>query len=463
MKTHYSPIRNKRLALKVWKSAIIISLLLIPYSNFAQEKLLPILDNQITIVDAKLAKEAQLFAEYDKFIEAKLFRLSDTLFVIEVFYYKNDSIYKDRKLMNEAEKLEFQNNLYQAITIQSPEKMLDQSGRTALIAGSLLTSLAYYGYAIPMSLDVESSKSFIAMYMLSGAAGFFIPYTTTKNKTVSVAQASLSFYGQSRGIYHGMSVPMLFDENPDFKTVLGAGVVVSLFEGFMGNHLARSWNYTAGAASMMQMGGDMGTAFGFLFSDVLNFYNDGKTKAIFGTALASSYLGLWAGKRMGDTRQYTTGDAIVFRSTVILSSYIPLIFVNYTEPDKSKPFTIAALSGGAIGCFFAQRLVKNKEFSTGQGVLISLGELAGGLLGLGAAYLIAPDDDSDKLFMTGIGIGGIAGLAIMYRQFSGRASINNDSDLSFNFSINPFGIGQLINKKSFGNQYSELFILNCRF
>lgn len=438
-------------------------------TSYAQEKQIPImLDKEVQSIDSKTAEEYDFFPEYDNFIEARMFQLSDTTFVLEIMYSKDKVIYRDRKQMTVKEKHSFQQELLTKIRTSKTMPKFDQSGRPLLLTGSTIIGLGYYGWAVPTTFDINNERAYISTYMLTAASGFLIPSYLTKNRNVSRSQAMMTLYGQSRGILHGiMFYTMLAD--PDQPEVSGAGVLGSVIEGFAAYRLAEKWDYLPGSASVMQMGGDFGLIGGFLLSDVLDLYNAGNGRPVALTTFLCSGVGLWAGKRLADTRQYTVGDAIIYRSIVAGSAGLFASLVHLTEPEKSRAYTTSAFIGGIAGGFVSRQYLKNRNFSRGHGALVSLGGVAGGLLGLGTGYLLA--GENSKVVLLSSSAGFLIGESIMFNKYKNESA--GTDDLSLNFSINPLGFSQFINKnqaqrkfdfeRPYLNYRPEMFLLRFTF
>jgi hypothetical protein len=431
---------------------------------FAQERLVPIFEEQdIVSIDKNYARRMAFFTEYENFIEAKLFLSSDHRYALEIFYQKNDSLYKDRIEMSESEKEMYINTLKEQFTVNTKQDsatkekpqitLLNQKGRPA--------SLNFYGFAVPLMLGTENTKVNVGLYMITSGVAFYIPYRLTKDKDVSLGQASFTFYGQSRGIMHGFFLGELLSKRPvshEFidgsyvtnvnyrqeldrreQFLFGMGIATSIGEGIAGFNLARKWDYTGGSTSIFQMWGDVGTISGLLATQITGFWDKPEPDAIFGTTLLTSAAGMVVGKYFGDSRNYTLGDAIVYRSNLVLASLIPLTLVHYFEPDETEPYSAAVLAGLAIGSYTGWQQTKDKDFETSSAIFVALGEVAGGLLGAGVGYLIAPENSDGKVILTGASMGAFSGYALMYNQFSSKARhLSTKVDIDFN--INPIGL-----------------------
>ncbi len=473
---------------RVSVSVIVISLLVLPVQ--AQEKQVPFFPEQeIMSIDRSYAKKMSFFTEYEGFVEAHLFLTPENTYALEIFYKQNDSLFKDRQILTLQEKNMYLDQLvrqYAATldenagstqakgdSIPADIRVLNQGGRTAMLVMNTIAGLGYYGYALPLTFQVEDEKAFVGLYMLAAGASFYVPYRITQRKDVSLAQASLNFYGISRGVMHGMFLGELLSENPSFddyytydpyaqgdpyndpeyiqaqndyekaedrrmSTMFGMGMAGSIAGGIAGYKLADRWDYDGGSTSIFQMWGDVGTISGLLLSDVFDFYNNRELNAAFGAVMATSFLGMAGGKFAGDSRNYTLGDAIVYRSSILMGTLPLVTLVDYFNPEEATAYTVAGLAGIAAGGVLGWRATLDKDFDTNDGVFIALGELAGGLLGLGIGYLVAPDAESEVLLTTAT-LGALGGYGLMYKSLSNNA-IKLSSQVDLDLRLNPMGL-----------------------
>ena len=147
----------------------------------AQEVQIPVdEDGKIGYIDAKLENKLKLFSEYSNFREARLFQISDTLFVLEISYKLQGRFLKNRIYYSKEETKSFLQKVTERIIQKEPQVVLDQEGRTKLIASTMTLSMGYYGWAIPTALDVDDEKLAVALYMLTSGAGFYIPFSVTQ-------------------------------------------------------------------------------------------------------------------------------------------------------------------------------------------------------------------------------------------------------------------------------------------
>ena len=454
--------------LSPWFLTILCSIVFaMSYRTYSQEIQTP-LDSQgkIKIIDSNLEKKLGLFSGYSNFQEAQLFQIPDTTYALEIYYQPGDKIYKARLPMTMEEVQEFQKLVSQRMKDEVPRVTLDQDGRSKFIASMMGLSLGFYGWAVPVSLDVSDGKVALALYMLTSSAGFYLPFSATRDKPVTDASATLCLYGGTRGILHGIEFAFLFSDEPEEQGTIASGLVFSLAEAFAGYKLAGQNKYSAGTTEVIGVGGDFGVGFGFGTAHLVNFIEDENGRGIAGSVLLESGLGLLAGHWMASQQSYTRGDANVLGAAGLLGAYLPLAIVDMTANDQDKAYTAASMTGAIAGLSFGHHLVKGKDFSTGQGSLISLSQCAGGLLGLGLAYLIAPEDSDDSaLFLTSSSVGAATGFWLMYRALENDASIQKKK-LSVDIKLNPEGfLGLVLGKEKSIMQRLPypMFTVNCSF
>jgi hypothetical protein len=423
--------------------ALLIAVLpLVPLvSAHAQEVLVPIdAEGKVKYVDAKLEQRLGLFTEYENFREARLFQVSDTSFVLEISYQPEDRLLKARLPLSLGEAEELRRKVTERIAKEAPRITLDQEGRAKLLAGTLVLSMGYYGWALPVAMDVEDGKSFAAIYMLTSGAGFFVPLAVTRNMRVTDGAATLSLYGGTRGIVHGLfAYGLVASEGAGAREALASGMIGSLAEAIAFFRVADKSNMSAGTAEVICIGGDFGLGWGLGTAHLADFFDDDKERLVFSSILLGSGGGLLAGRFLADKQPYTRGDAYVLRGVGFLGAYIPLAVVDLADPEEDKAYSAAAMAGSLIGLGLGNRLVRGKDFTTGQGSLINLSEIAGGLVGLGVAYLASSDDDDNReLYLLSSALGAAGGFWLSYGMFASDARAYEKSS-SWNIRLAPEG------------------------
>ena len=419
-------------------------------SSKAQEAQVPIdEEGKLEYIDSELGQKLDLFPDYKNFLEARLFQISDTSFVLEISYQPEKTLLKARLPLTAGEAREFRRKVTERIKQEKPQVLLNQEGRTKLLTGSLALSMGYYGWAVPVIFEVEDGKSAVATYMLISGGGFFIPLMATKNIQVTDADATLCLYGGTRGIVHGMFTYGLFlGKESEGRGAIASGMAGSLVEGLAFFSIADKSNMTPGTAEVICIGGDFGLGLGFGTAHLADLYDEDNERSFFTSILMGSGAGLLYGKILSDHQPYTRGDAFVLRGAGFLGAYIPVAVVDLAHPEDEKAYTAVAMVGAVAGLSLGDYLVHGKDFTTGQGTLINLGELAGGLVGLGVAYLVSSKDDNSALYLTSSAVGSTAGFWLLYRSFSRSAQIDRKTS-SLDIQVAPEGVlAYVMSKKS---------------
>ena len=465
--------------------------LLAPAGLRAQEIQVPLDENgRIHLVTAELARRLGLFTDVSGFTEARLFQRPDSTFILEITSTRRGGLLqRERRPLSVSEAAEFRRDLASRVAARAPSAALDQGGRTKLLVGSTLLGLGYYGWATAMAFDPDNSQSAVAIYMVTAAGSFLAPFALTRNRTVPDAVATMALWGAMRGPVHGLLVSQLGDAQSD-KTKFAWSVAMGITEGVAGGLLAQSLKMTPGHAEVTGVGGDIGLGAGWGIADLAGFndryrlvtvaqppggtfsypVNDRTLQSA--AILATSGLGLVGGYWLGRTGDWTRGDAFVFRNVTAIGGVLGLAVgdiiqqprvvtetqpgggsYSYVDDGFSRTHSGAGLAGTAAGVMLGRALLKGRNFSTGQGTLLTLGPLAGGLLGVGIAYLATPErqyvadpsipyrdpNDHSELYLTMGALGAAAGFAAMYPAMARQARATEFGS-NWQFSLNLLAI-----------------------
>lgn len=378
-------------------------------------------EGKVEYIDAELEAKLGLFSEYENFQEARLFQVSDTTFALEISYQPQDKLFRVRLPLSSEETVNFRRKVTERISERAPQAILNQEGRTKLLIGSLALSLGYYGWAVPVTLEVDDGKTAVALYMLTSGAGFFLPLSATSTINVTDAVATLSLYGATRGIVHGIMLnSFLSGESATARGAIGFGLLMSLSEAVLGFSVADKSAMSTGTAEAIGIvGGDFGLGLGIGFAGLMDFFEGDQPRPIAASLLLGSGMGMFGGALLANAQPYTRGDAYVVRATGFLGAYTPIAILDIAGVEEGKVYLATSMLGAVGGIGLGHILTKDKDFTTGQGTLITLGELAGGLVGLGFAYLISPSKSpASEVFTMSTSLGAIAGFWITYRSFA---------------------------------------------
>ncbi|PLX24545.1 MAG: hypothetical protein C0599_01940 [Salinivirgaceae bacterium] len=426
------------------KRLLLLSLLLIIFTTkyWAQVEVQvsPDAEGKLEYITSDQEKRLNLFSEYKNFIEARCFQLTDTSFAIEISYKENGVVKRAKKYYNSEAFMAFRNNVTSLISQNAPETILNQEGRSRLLTVSTAVGLTYYGWALPTAMNVEDGKLFLGMYMLSAGTSFFLPYAITRKQAVSPSQADLFIYGQTRGILHGnlINLAIMEESDPTFGSFMGMSF--SIAEGVIGYHWARKEKMTRGDALTIGLWGDFGMGIFAGTSYTLGFLETNGVRRLSATTLLGAATGITFGNYMRKKYTYTAGDVYMQRSLGFLGAYVPVAISLIGEVEDAKVVTGVAALGSIGGLTLGHYIAQNNDYTAGQGRLIALGQTAGGLVGLGAGYLISSENDNAyKVWLGGSVLGSVGGFILMNKLFANRKVKSNEKKHAFNFSLNPQG------------------------
>lgn len=449
------------------KTSIVLPLLSLMFAvtsvTKAQEVQVPLdRGGKIEIIDADLEKKLGLFSTYPNFRAARLYQISDTSYVLEITYQSAERTMKTRLPYAPSEVVALREKVSRRITEEAPEAMLNQEGRAWMIVGSAALSLGYYGWAVPIALKVDDGRIVVALYMLTSGAGFFVPLALTSSIDVTDAHAILYVYGGTRGILHGIFLNYLIaGRDATARGAITWGMLGSIGESIAGFSFASK--IPSGTASTIGVCGDIGLGLALGTSELLDFYDSGQERALAATILLGAGMGLVGGNLLAKDQPYTRGDAYVLEGASLLGAYIPLAVLDLFDVKGGKTYAAASMAGAGAGLYLAHgSLLRGKDFTTGQGILIQLGTLGGGLIGAGIAYLLSSNRGNGTLLLTSSAIGALGGFAITYGLFSRQAQTRETSS-SWRLNLIPTGLLASKFKKDPSGSFSRLPFLNLEY
>jgi hypothetical protein len=414
-------------------------LCLLAASVRAQETLVPFDSaGRVERLDRSLEAKLNLFPEFPHFVEAALFKLPDSSYVLEIMYDDSAGRLRTRRALTPDEASDLRWRVMQAITERAPAAGLDQSGRKRFIAGNLAIGLGYHGWAIPYATQVGSSSAAGGLYLLTAAAFYFIPFLATEHTSVSRGTASLGLYGASRGIGHGIMLGLVAGAEHNGPMLVGAGVLASIAEEVAAVNIARHTNLSDGDAVAIGVLGDFGAGIGVGMADVSGAFDSDHAAAVGGWVLAGSAAGLATGGILARNTDYTRGDAYVVRAAGALGTIAALTFTTYADPNDDRVYSATAMAGAVGGLALGHVLIRDHDFSSDQGALITLGEVAGGLFGIGMVTLAAGGHEAESsTYWTGTMLGAAGGFTFSYLLLESDASLKPKHATEMRMDIAP--------------------------
>ena len=384
------------------------------------------LDSSGTVMSLTPAmrERAGLFPDVEKYISARMFRTGDSLYVLEIVFQQGGSEARERIRMNSAAAANFRRDLSGRLAAAPSPAGMDQEGRTGLIVRQTAMGLGFYGWAVPAFLNMEGGREVVATYMLVGAASFALPYQLTRERPVSLAQSTLNFYGATRGILYGTFVKFMLAPHTDSQeATVGPMLAGSLAGSLAGFQIAGQKKWDIGRAELTGVMGDFGIGLGVGLDHLTGMWDDGDLDEPEAHAmmLGASAAGLAAGSWLARREHYTRGDAYVLRMSGALGVQLMLPVAGAVSDKKAKAYTTGAIVGGLLGVGIGNRMLREQDFTFGEGALISCGHLAGGLLAGGLTYLFDTGENFDELaYLSTTALGSLAGHALLYHALAGK-------------------------------------------
>ncbi|MCE7935002.1 MAG: hypothetical protein DYG96_10465 [Chlorobi bacterium CHB2] len=256
------------------------------------------------------------------------------------------------------------------------------------------------------------------------------------------------------------------------ETALGWSIPFSIAEGVAGYMISDGYQLSEGDVAMITNGGVLGLGVGIGMTHLAGFVDIGDEHAAGLLILGGSAGGLLLGNAMANAQTYTTGDASVVASTALLGGFTPLFFAELIDPDQNdtdgKLHIGGVMLGATAGMLLGGELVREKDFTPSQATSIGLGEIAGGLLGAGLAYLVVPESSSDDLavYLGAGSIGAIGGFAIAYNRMAkeARTTTAEEHGFLYDFDISPSGLAALMSGSDIPeNAVVPLVGFSCRW
>ncbi len=397
----------------------------------------------VWILTADLNRQHQLLPDLPTLVEARLFVVADTSYYLDAILDEGGSRLRRRidLTVDAARDLRLRSSAVLGQAVAAYDTELDQSGRTALLWGSTIWSLLYYGTATGVALDVSEPAVPI---LLAGGLGYLVPALLTNNAPVTEGAASLALGGMFQGTIHGWALAALvagedlFDaETP--RLGFGLSVLTGIGETIAGYAVATSSNMSEGRAGVINTTAFYGLVCGGLTSaaifDQVEPSSDVAARVVGGLALAGAAGGVIAGNAVADGQHYSSGDASMYGITGFFGATLPWVVLATVQPDDLSATLVSSLSIATTigGLWIGDQLVRGKDYRTTDGTISVLSLLGGGLIGLGIAELV----DSDRAYSALTYAGAVGGFAISLAMAKPAAETKSMSALEVN--VNPLG------------------------
>jgi hypothetical protein len=394
----------------------------------AQERQVPFDSaGRVMVIDARMAEAAQLFTHVRGFREARLYQHMDGAYTLEVRYVEDGQELIVRDFLSEGDHRSLQERV-ESYLVTQPRIGLDQSGRPYLLRRTAGMAYLVWGPSMVGALDIEDGGTATAIALLTGSAGFVVPYLMTRDQPVPMPAARLAFSGSTLGYAHGLALSAaVAGEHISAQGAFATALVFSLGEAYAGYRYGLNPNVTEGTARLMTTGGWFGLGIGSMvgmltFRDIDNLDqvedSDRELRTMAALGLAGSVAGVYAGNRFAQGNDYTLGDASVLATAGGLGAYTGITAAVLAEPSFKGGVGLV-LVGTSAGLATGYALTKTTNFTASQANYIDLATGAGFLLGAGISQLVSPTDE--KTFFAATTIGSAAGFSIMYFSYRSEA------------------------------------------
>lgn len=444
---------------------------------YSQEEQIPIdSTRKIEIIDEELEQKLNLFPEYPDFKEARLYQKDQSNYILEITYKKDGKIVRAKREMNSTELEKFRLNLQSLVVEKAPSVGLDQSGRASFLTGTTLLSLGYYGWSVPYMLDIDNGGVFTGLYMITAGAGFFLPYSLTKETSVTKGMANLSIGAGTLGLAHGLilwdmfglsesSVDQYGENDYNAKTLNLFMTVTSLSELLAGYFYAQNNNVSEGRANIIVSSSAIGGLFGLGAGTLIKEPEEWETWTMSFPALLGSAGGAVFGNYLANQQNFAPGDAAVMTQVGALGAMAGGTLLLFVEPEDYRVAVSTMMLATGLGLYAGHELIKGYDFTNNTANYISLGTFGGGLVGAGLAAILlnnTNDDTAFKLGATMVTAGAALGYGLTYSSLRKTAKTNKYSSVDLDFNINPTGFFT----GNFNKQYKTsipFMTLNCKF
>ena len=383
-----------------------------------------------------------IFDSPSSFNEARLFQTTDSTFVLEVLRMAGANLERERKQLTVADIKALRIRVRSAVPATG-EGVLDQRGRSALLWGSTLWSLFYYGSAASAVLgSTDNSELSLPTFLIAGGVGFLLPALLTNNESVTEGAASLALGGMFQGAMHGWLIGgLVAGGNLGPKTGFGLSILAGVSETVIGCVVGSKSGIKEGKASVINTTEFYSMVCGGLLGLTIldpSFTSNEGIRLSSGLALAGAAGGIILGTIIGSNQYFSPTDATVYSASGLLGLTLPYVVMVALLDGKIDSRLVSGLGivGTAGGLLLGNELVKGLHYRGEDGTIVLLGTLAGALIGLGLGVGVLSEDVrvGAVVAWTGIAGGFATGLLLAKPEMEGRPR----GELKFDF--NPLGL-----------------------
>ncbi len=246
--------------------------------------------------------------------------------------------------------------------IYLPGELYDRSGRDEIMIFAGYYGL-WAGIAVPVWANSDSPQAFAAGLLIGGPGALLLANALTKSHGITEGSATIISLGGNLGTWQGLGWAGL--GNGDGNEVVGIGLVSGLAGIATGVAMTHVVHFTEGHAAVTNSGLLWGAWFGFLFADLAGVENEGLLRA---SLIGSDALVLGAGVAARNVRMSKERMRVITLMGVVGTAFgfgVDLLFQIDSE---------AALAVAGVGSIAGLVVGANSTTGYDQGKVLSSGE-----------------------------------------------------------------------------------------
>jgi hypothetical protein len=218
----------------------------------------------------------------------------------------------------------------------------------------------------------------------------------------------LRLFGGYYGLWLGFALPLSLDA--DSPEPYGLGLITGGPAGyFLANHIAKTHRISEGTATMISLGGNLGTWQGLGWAGV----QDAGAQNVVGTGVVCGLAGIGAAALLTSRIDFDEGHAALTESAMSWGAWFGLVAAGMANDDDDAILRKTLIgSAGLVGV--TGIMARNVVMTEKQVRIINFKGIVGSVMGLGLNLLIQPDDG--EVGWAIIGAGGVAGLLAGFIQ-----------------------------------------------
>ncbi len=392
----------------------------------------------------ELNRAASVFPEVSDFDHLEIWQ-TDTVFRLEV--YQRDGTRQSR-LLTQADLDVVRRRMESRAVVVPP--VLDQEGRGRFLFEQLPIALGWYGTSVVIILQPQDARTGAGVYLLSSAAGYFLPLMWTSHVRLTNAQAHQSVSFGYRGILGGFLLSDVFqvhggDDGPRWNAIFMLGTSVA--GQFTGRALADK--LTLGQSTLVTNYTDLGTLGGALTGLIVTwtaFRDDFNSTPLSALTLLGMAGGVIAGNRRAQHWNCTEGQVIADRAGGLVGALVlPALYYAATgaqllhrDGDGADLEVLSALAiGGAVaGTWWTESRLRELPLSTSSGYIVAGTAVGGGLVGAGLGFVLNTSEPERRWVAATTAAGGLAGFLGGLRLVQGLEPAARTDRARFRLELN---------------------------